>query len=258
MDFLAHEESPLNKEQWEALDNVVMDTIKHYLIGRKFIPIYGPLGAGMPAVMIPQLEPLKTDIIQAVNILTEFKELSQDFIMSWKSFEIASRLDIPMDWSLASVAAYHLALKEDTEIFNILLGSHGKITFKPGDWSIEGGLLGDVTKAIGKLIDAGHLGPYAVVLSPVTQSILYRFVGNSGVMEIKLLEELMKSGVFISNHIGNNQILIVETGTMNMDLALGMDVRTAYLGPTDMNYSFRILETVALRIKKPSAICLIG
>ena len=43
-----------------------------------------------------------------------------------------------------------------------------------------------------------------------------------------------------------------------MDLAVAMDFTTAYLGPDNLDQPFRVMETVALRIKRPQAIVVIG
>jgi uncharacterized linocin/CFP29 family protein len=36
---------------------------------------------------------------------------------------------------------------------------------------------------------------------------------------------------------------------------VGQDLITAYLGPEEMGHRFRVLESLALRIKRPGAIC---
>ena len=258
MDFLGRDEAPLDKEQWEKLDSIVTDTIRNYIVGRKFISLYGPLGAGMPAVFMSKLSVSDNEPVMEKGVkLVEFKELQQDFIMTWKSFETSSRMGIPVDWAVAAAAAYQFALKEDREIFKTILETEGKIFLKSGGWDEAGGVLSNITGAISKMVSLGHIGPYALLLSPASHGMVYRFFGNNSIMEIKVLEELMKSGVFVTTHLSDNQLLLVETGSMNMDFAMGIDARTAYTGPEDMNYRFRILETAVLRIKRPTSICLI-
>ena len=39
-----------------------------------------------------------------------------------------------------------------------------------------------------------------------------------------------------------------------MDLAVGADLAVGYLEQKDLNHYFRILETVALRLKEPKAV----
>lgn len=259
MEFLARNEAPLTPEQWIELDMIVVDTIKRYLVGRRFIPLYGPVGSGMPAVTVSKLKVLPDEpVTQDGTYLVEFKEISQDFIVPWKTFEMSSRLQVPVDWSLAAAASYQFSQKEDKEIFTKLLTAEGKLDMKGNDWKEPGTVLSDVTKALSQLVEAGHIGPYTLILPPAVHPMLYRFIGNGGMLEIKIIEELMKSGVFVSNLLKPKEMVIVETGSMNMDLALGMDVITAYLGPDNMEHMFRIMQTMALRIKRPSAICLVA
>ena len=42
-----------------------------------------------------------------------------------------------------------------------------------------------------------------------------------------------------------------------MDLAIGVDMSTSYLEQKDLNHSFRIIETIAPRIKDANAIVVI-
>ena len=51
-----------------------------------------------------------------------------------------------------------------------------------------------------------------------------------------------------------NHALLIAAEPENVDLALGLDLSTGYLETKDFNHAFRILETLALRIKRPEAI----
>ena len=259
MDFLARDDAPLTPEQWATLDVVVTETAKRFLVGRRFIPLYGPLGAGMPAIpMTRLLVESGQPIADLGGGLLDLAEISQDFIVTWKALETAQRLEIPDDWAVAAAAAYQVAIKEDALVFSGLLNAPGHQGFPAGDWSVPGGVFDGVARAIAALVPAGHPGPYALVVSPNTHAALHRFYGNGGVMEIAMLADLAKSGVFVTPELTDAQTLVIETGSLNMDLAVGLDVRTAYLGPADMNHPFRILETIALRIKRPTSIVVIG
>jgi uncharacterized linocin/CFP29 family protein len=259
MDFLARDDAPLTPEQWATLDAVVTDTVKRFLVGRRFIPLYGPLGAGLPAVPTTALQVQSGQPIADLGgKLLDLTEISQDFVITWKALETAQRLEIPDDWAVAAAAAYQVAIKEDALVFPGLLNAPGHQGLAAGDWSAPGGVFDDVVRAIAALVPAGHPGPYALVVSPNTHAALHRFYGNGGVLEISMLADLMKSGVFVTPELADSQALVVETGSLNMDLAAGTDVRTAYLGPADMNHPFRILETVALRVKRPTSIVVIG
>ena len=259
MDFLARDDAPLTPEQWATLDLVVTETAKRFLVGRRFIPLYGPLGAGLPAVPMTRLKVESGQPIADLGGgLLDLAEINQDFIVTWKALETAQRLEIPDDWAVAAAAAYQVALKEDALVFAGLVNAPGHQGLAAGDWSVTGTIFDDVVQAIAALVPAGHPGPYALVVSPSTHAALHRFYGNGGVLEITMLADLMRSGVFTTPELVDSQALVVETGSLNMDLAVGMDVRTAYLGPADMNHPFRILETIALRVKRPTSIVVVG
>jgi len=52
---------------------------------------------------------------------------------------------------------------------------------------------------------------------------------------------------------GDEKITIAKKE--NLDLVIGQDLITSYLGADDMDHPFRVFETVLLRIKRPEAIC---
>ena len=59
MDILARDQAPLTESEWEALDETVVSTARKYLVGRRFIPIFGPVGTGMPAVPVAEMGEVK-------------------------------------------------------------------------------------------------------------------------------------------------------------------------------------------------------
>ena len=112
-----------------------------------------------------------------------------------------------------------------------------------------------IVEATRKLNEHGHYGPYAVVLSPRLYSLLHRIYEKTGVLEIETIRQLASDGVYQSNRLRGDSGVVVSTGRENMDLAVAMDMVTAYLGAERMNHPFRVLEALILRIKHPDAIC---
>ena len=52
MDFLSREGSPISAELWSKIDEQVVSMAKKVLVGRRFLHIYGPLGAGVQSINI--------------------------------------------------------------------------------------------------------------------------------------------------------------------------------------------------------------
>lgn len=51
--------------------------------------------------------------------------------------------------------------------------------------------------------------------------------------------------------------MVLAQGPHNLDLVVGQDLITAYLGPENMDHTFRLLGGIVLRIKQPGAICVL-
>lgn len=267
-DLLAREEAPLSSEEWARLDQVVVETARKYLVGRKFIPLYGPLGAGLPAVPAVALGGLEGEetIAAASGPLLPLQRLQKDFVLEYAALEMAKRLDLPLDLSAAAAAAYVVATQEDELIFNGcaeagaegLLKAQGVQKVEAGSWATPGALLADVVKALEALGSAGCPGPYAVVVAPSVWAMAHRPLAAGPVLESTVIGEVAKAGFLAAPAMGSKQMLVVEVGSQNLDLAVGMDLQVAYLGPENLNHPFRVMETVALRIKRPQAIVVVG
>jgi uncharacterized linocin/CFP29 family protein len=62
-------------------------------------------------------------------------------------------------------------------------------------------------------------------------------------------------GLFQSPVLEAGQGFVVSLGKHNLDLAIGQDLVTAYMGNEALDHLFRVMETIALRVKRPQAIC---
>ena len=267
MDLLMRDDAPLGAEDWARIDNVVVEVARRYLVGRRLVPLFGPLGAGLPVVPANQLSGFEPGgmITADATALLELVELNQDFRLTYKELEIAQRLGLPMDLAAPAAAAYRLAMAEDALVFQGckkcgtagLLSTPGSLALKGGSWAKAGGIFGDLVKAIGELGSAGFPGPYAVALAPATYAAAFRPMGPGEQIEMTLIADIAKAGVVGTPALGDKQMLVLEAGSMNMDLAVGGDMRTAYLGPQDMDHEFRILETVVLRVKRPQSLAVV-
>lgn len=269
MDILARDDAPLSAEQWAELDEIVVGVARKYLVGRRLLPLFGPLGAGMPVVPKAALEGLggEEPITAGDMELIPLEEISRDFVMDWRDFEGPERVQIPVSWAPAAAAAQDVARQEDAIVFtgSKVTGSKGLVggagqKLKSSGWAEPGALLADYARAVDLLGSAGFPGPYALVVSPGTYAQAHRPMGQGGQgqLEIQLIKQQAEGGVFASGTLKPTQALVLEPGAMNADLALGLDLVTAYLGAEEMRHPFRILETVALRIKRPDAIVAIA
>jgi len=274
-DFLGHAENPLREEEWARLNETVVQVARRNLVGRRILDLYGPLGAGVQSVPHDEftgVSPGTVDITgehETAAVFTDIRKFKtipiiyKDFLLHWRDIEAARIHNSPLDVSAAAGAAAFCAQMEDELIFHGdkklghegLMNASGRATVALGDWTQPGAGYTAIVEATRKLNEAGHYGPYAVVLSPRLHSLLHRIFEKTGVLEIETIRKLATDGVHQSNRLVGDAGVVISVGRENMDLAVGVDMVTAYLGASNMNHPFRVLETLVLRIKHPDAIC---
>lgn len=262
---LMREAVPLSASQWELVDNVVKETAKQILVGRRFLQLYGPLGFGVYTVplyayQVEGPEPVRARLARQLPL----KVVHKDFIITVRDLDAFNRGQ-PFDIAPVAAAASSCAYAEDELIFNGdeeegvegLLNAQGRQSLTLNDWSKEGQALADVSAATAKLTAAGFYGPHAVIMHPVRHSMLHRVYGRRGIMEIDLVKKLASAGVFASPVMPEDKVLVISPKPQYVDLAVGQDMVTAYIETANMEHRFRVFETIALRIKQPGAICVL-
>lgn len=271
--FLQRDSVPLTEEQWRQLDRVVIETARGSLVGRRFIPLYGPLGPGVQTVPLQEFEGTYAGEIDftgdiecgavktaGVRHLT-LPMIHKDFTLLWRNVAGADA-GMPLDLAPAASAAAFTARKEDDVIFNGsadfdlpgILNVEGRNTLPLGDWTPVGNAFQDVARALERLGHEGYFGPYALIVPPQRYAQMHGVHERTGVLEIRNVEELTTAGVFRSAVIPPNRAVVVSIGSQNMDLAIAQDMIVAALGPEKMNLVLRVFEILALRIKRPASI----
>ncbi|MBM3275688.1 MAG: bacteriocin family protein [Candidatus Sericytochromatia bacterium] len=273
--YLNREDSPLSAQDWTQIDDIVVSVAKRMLVGRRFLHIFGPMGAGIQDVdydVFTGTGPAKlavfgeteTSVVRAEKRVHEnIPLLYKDFMIYWRDIETSRQMGMPLDISAAAAAASFVAQREDHLIFNGdsdcgyegLANATGRVSLPARDWTQTGNGFQDVVDGAAQLLSTGFYGPYAVVVNPKAFAQLHRVYANSGVLEINHVREIATAGVFQSPALGDCPGILVSTGIQNFDIAIGQDLVTSYLGAENMNHPFRVFESLVLRIKRPGAIC---
>jgi uncharacterized linocin/CFP29 family protein len=275
-DYLQREQAPLGVDQWAALDQTVVRTAQSMLIGRRFISLVGPFGPGVEALpsdtvaggAAGQIDLLGNDEAQAVAIerrsFLPLPLLYKDFWVHWRDLEASRQLGVPLDLGKAAAAAAATAQAEDRLVFDGhpelglpgLRAVEGRQMLPMRDWDSAGQAFADVVEGVRALTQAGFTGPYALAVSPRLYADLNRIFDASGVLELEQVEKLARRGVYPTAVLAERTALLVDSGAQNMDLAVGLDLSTAYVESSNLNHRFRVIESLVLRIRRPGAICL--
>lgn len=266
MDFLARDTVDLPESLWESIDKTVSETASRMLVARRFLDLYGPLGPAVQGIPInsAEVEEIAEDgyVKTAGRRYIELPTIYEDFTLSWRDLENSTRNKLPLDLTSVTQAARQIALKEDRLIFfgneflatDGLLNADGVAHLVREDWGTEEHAFSQISQGIAMLSGQYLIGRYVLVVSPDVYAELFRIQPQLGRTEAERLSELLQGNLFNAPVLGNNKAVLLCAEAENMDLVIGKDLETAYLETVDLNHSFRILETAALRLKNKDAV----
>lgn len=265
MDYLSRDGSPIKSSFWNQIDSVVIETAKRHLIGRKFLSIFGPLGAGASNIAYDKLQRVEESedgIVKTVGrSYVELPQIYTDFEILWRDIENNISTGTPIDFSPVREAVRAIAHKEDALIFfgSKFLKSEGLMTaanvqkLAISDWKTGENAFTDIVKAVNMIIDKGLTGKYYLCVSPALYVDLQRIQPGTGMLEADRIASQL-NGLFRVPILKAQQAVLVCAEPQYVDIAIGQDMATAYLEQKDLNHSFRIIETALPRIKKGEAI----
>jgi uncharacterized linocin/CFP29 family protein len=255
-ELLMRNAAPLSAEIWHEIDETVEHVARQQLVGRRFISLVGPLGVGAQTVPTTKVEGGAGFHVTERGYLT-FTPLGQDFTIAYEELVAAQQSGLGLELGPVALATAALAKAEDELIFAGLKGAKGAASAPLGEWEKSGGAFAAVAGALEKLISAGVYGPYALVLSPSLYTQTQRIMADSGLLEISQIRELVGGNVYFSPALKPKEGLLIANAPYNVDLVVAQDMVVAYTANVGLDHTFRLMEKLALRVKRPAAICVL-
>ncbi len=267
MSYLSRDNSGLPSELWKEIDATVKQAAAKSLTGRRFLHIYGPLGAGAQSIAVDSSG--DTEEVFEDGLITtkgrrfvEIPALYEDFTLSARDLENSRKYGTPVDLTRVKYAAEAGARREDRFLYfgNERLGYDGLLTaagtqkITRSDWTSGENAFSDIASAAGLFAAKGIFGSYTLAISPDLYYQLQRIQPGTGVLEIDRISKLLGGNILNAPALGAGKAVLVCAEPENMDLVIGQDLAAAYLEQKDLNHSFRLLETVLLRVKRREAI----
>ena len=119
-----------------------MSVARSSLVGRRFIPVIGPVGAGLQTIAddffsgvnvgaVDLLGEAECDLVRAQQRQTiSLPIIHKDFRLHWRDLTTSRQFNLPLETSSAAAAASFCARTEDDLIFNgnAELGQEGLLT----------------------------------------------------------------------------------------------------------------------------------
>jgi len=257
--YLGRNEAPLGDETWKLLDSTMIESAKSQLAGRRIITIDGPFGFGLKVVPVNDCDMEEgissSTFVPVTMIKSEFSLGKRDLA----SFE---KDKLILDTGPVACAAIDCAAKEDQIIFNGMQGSPGLLTAEGSSsqsltkWDKIGTAADQIIEAVTRLDDAGFHGPYCMALAPSLYNLLFRRYPQGDGTELDHIRTIVSDGV-VKVPVLKKGGVILASGRQYMTLVIGQDMTISFNGPAGDNLEFQMIESLALLIRDPEAICVL-
>ncbi len=257
-DFLSRDEAPIGAELWKLLDETMVAAARSQLAVRRLFEIEGPYGFGLKSV--PLDDQAGEDGAFTAPCLP-LVWLTSSFFLGKRDFAGYEYAGVPPNLARLAETAIAAARREDDVLLNGDGGGQGLMDY-PGSahadlssWNKVGTAASDLIAAVTTLDESGFHGPYLLGLSPRRYNLLYRRYEMGGT-EFEHLSQIVKSIVKVPA-LQDGGILIAE-GRQYASIIIGQDLSLGFVGPTQDALEFSLSESLALYVREPRAICVLG
>lgn len=262
--YLGRDDAPFGDEIWAKLDDVVISAAKSQLSGRRLLDVEGPYGLALKSIPLHDQVVTEDDVTITSSKILTVPLIETTFELSPRDIANFEQTGFSLDTQAIALAALRAAAAEDELIFqgNKDLGLEGLLTasgsqsVKLGNWQEIGTAANDIIKALTTLDNAGFHGPYLLALAPDLYNLLFRLYPQGYQIELQHVESVVGSKVIKAPGIKKGGVLLA-TGKQYASIVIGQDMITGFIGPDDHELEFNIVESLAPRIRVPSAICVL-
>lgn len=268
--YLNRGDAPFGDSVWQQIDQTVVAAAKGVLNGRRLLHTRDTQALGLKVL---PLSDTKTDgkALEGVTVssscLIPVAMIHSEFALSVRdvaAYESAFGGGVPLDLTAAMQAAVALARQEDRIVFNGfaplnlvgLLNTPGTRSVKLRPWDQVGDAVQDILGGVSQLDAAGFSGPYSLALTSKSYNHLFRLYPNSELTELEHVRQIAADGVIKASAIPGGGVLVDTSGPF-ATIVLGQDLKTSFVGPAPGQYQFSILESVALWVQVPEAVCVL-
>ncbi|MFP4499131.1 MAG: family 1 encapsulin nanocompartment shell protein [Vulcanimicrobiota bacterium] len=258
--YLTRDDAFFDNKAWHLIDNVMIESAKSQMVGRKLLKVKGPYGLGLKVV------PLKDEEIEegiSMSSVLPVLYINRNFTLNKRDLAAFEHEGVPLDTSSVSEAAIWCARSEDDIIFNGKKNASGLLNIKGANkvslmkWEDVGAAANDIINAVTKLDEAGFHGPYTMALSPERYNQLYRRYPRGHGTEMEHLKTIVTDGIYKAPVLKKGGVLLAS-GEQYVSIVLGQDMFIGFTGPAEDQVEFTISESLALRVTNPKAIMVLN
>lgn len=264
IDYLTRDDAPFGDEIFAKLDEVVASVAKSQLSARRLLEIEGPYGLGLKSVPLNDAVVSDEDVQLLSSAVLPVPMIQTTFTLSTRDLAGYEETGFSLHTEAIARAAMDAAAAEDSLLFDGnkrlglggLLNSTGSHSVKIGNWDEPGPAGVDTISALTALDSAGFHGPYLMALAGDLYNKLYRLLPQGFQTELQYLESIVGHRIIKAPGIKSGGVVLAE-GKQFASIVIGQDMAVGYIGPQESDFEFKIVESIAPRIRVPSAICVL-
>ncbi len=265
--YLNRGDAPFGDQIWEQIDKTVVETAKGQLTGRRLLHTISPDGLGLKTLPFRDT-PVSGRTVEGVTVssscMIPVAMIQSEFSLSIRDVAAFEEARVPLDVNPVVKAALAVARQEDQLIFEGLpplstvglLNTPGVRSVKLRPWNQPGDAAADIVNAVTELDRAGFPGPYSLALTPASYNHLFQLYPHSELTELEHVRQIATDLVVKAPAIPGGGVL-VDTSGPYASIVLGQDMATSFTGPGPARYEFAIIESLALWVQVPEAICVL-
>ncbi|MCL5279457.1 MAG: bacteriocin family protein [Planctomycetes bacterium] len=266
-EYLNRGDAPFGERVWEEIDKAVVEAAKGQLTGRRLLRTISPDGLGLKTLPFRDT-PISDKTVAGVTVTSScmipVAMIQSEFSLSARDVAAFEESGVPLDINQVVKAALAVARQEDQLIFEGfpplrtvgLLNTPGARSVKLRPWSQPGDAVGDIINAVAELDRAGFPGPYSLALTPASYNHLFQLYPHSELTELEHVRQIATDLVVKAPAVSGGGLLIDTSGPY-ASIVLGQDMATSFTGPGPARYEFAIIESLALWVQVPEAICVL-
>jgi uncharacterized linocin/CFP29 family protein len=257
--YLGRKDAPIGADTWKLLDNTMIEAAKSQLAGRRLITLEGPYGYGLKGIPLSDCE-LEEGI--STSSFIPVHAIKSGFSLGKRDLAAFEKEKLPFDGSPVACAAMDCAAKEDQIIFQGITGYPGLLNIEGAGsqsltkWDKVGTAADQIIEAVTKLDDAGLHGMYCLALAPSLYNLLFRRYPQGDGTELDHIRTIVSEGVVKTPVLKKGGVLLAS-GRQFCSLSIGQDMAVGYTGPAGDNLEFYVVESLALLVRVPEAICIL-
>lgn len=263
-DYLSREDAPFGEEIFAKLDGVVASVASAQLSARRLLHIEGPYGLGLKFVPLNDAVVADGDVKVLSSPVLPVPLIQTGFTLSARDLANYEETGFSLDTEAIARAALAAAAAEDTLLFEGgrklgiggLMTAEGTQSVKLGKWEEVGASANDIIAGLTALDKAGFHGPYLLGLAPSLYNLLYRLLPQGFQTEMQYVESIVGSKIIKAPGIKNGGVLLAE-GRQFASIVIGQDMSVGFVGPQGADFEFKIVESIAPRIRVPESICVL-